>query len=101
MTGSEDLPAGVQLVRTTVKFDQDSVPAGLLRDHRVAEGVWGRLVVSSGHLTFLFEDSDEQPRSVSAGESVVIPPNRPHHLEVDGPVTFVVEFHRPGTGRPA
>lgn len=88
-----ELPPGVALARTTPTFDQDSVPAGLLRAHQVAEGVWGRLVVHRGRLTFCFED-DDQRRIVAAGESVVIPPQRPHHLELDGPVSFAVEFHR-------
>lgn len=82
------------LARTTDVFDNDSVPAGLLRSHRVADGVWGRLVVQTGALTFVFDDEPDNPISVSAGESVAIPPGRVHHLEPDEPVTFVVEFHR-------
>ncbi|MCB0991196.1 MAG: DUF1971 domain-containing protein, partial [Acidimicrobiales bacterium] len=41
------LPDGLEHVRTTDIFDNDTVPAGLLRAHRVADGVWGRLVVHS------------------------------------------------------
>lgn len=87
------LPDGLALVRTTDEFDQDSVPAGLRRAHRVAEGVWGRLVVRAGSLGFRFEDGD-QPLRVEVGEWVVIAPERPHRVEPDGPVRFVVEFHR-------
>jgi len=91
----ETLPEDLELVRTTPVFDEHSVPAGLLRAHQVAEGVWGRLVVHEGGLVFVFEDVADEPRPVSAGGHVVIPPARPHHLVVDGPVRFVVEFHRP------
>lgn len=38
------LPNGLELARTTDVFDNDTVPAGLLRAHRVANGTWGRLV---------------------------------------------------------
>lgn len=89
------LPAGVELVRTTPVFDQSTVPDGLLAAHRVADGVWGRLVVRSGSLRFVFEDDAGDGRELTAGESTAIPPARPHHLVVEGPVTFLVEFHRP------
>jgi tellurite resistance-related uncharacterized protein len=89
-----ELPDGLELARTTDVFDEDSVPAGLLRAHRVASGVWGRLVVHSGALGFVFEDEPERVVEIRAGHHMVIPPNRPHHLELTGSVTFAVEFHR-------
>lgn len=92
------MPAGLQLARTTEVFDRDSAPAGLLRAHRIAEGVWGRLVVHTGRLNFVFDDDPDHPFDVGAGDSVVIPPGRRHHVELGGPVTFVVEFHRPDRG---
>ncbi len=91
----QEIPADYVLARTTDVFTNDTVPAGLLRAHRVADGVWGRLVVKSGALTFVFEDEPEAGRRVEAGGSLIIPPRRLHHLELDEPVTFAVEFHRP------
>ena len=93
--GDNKLPPGLELTRTTPTFDQETVPAGLLAAHRVAENVWGRLIVHSGSLTFRFEAEADNPRRVEAGDHVVIPPDTPHHLELDGPTTFAVEFHRP------
>lgn len=98
--GPDGLPAGLRLARTTPTFDQDTVPPGLLATHRVADRVWGRLVVHTGALTFHFEDEPGRHRRVGAGQDLVIPPNRPHHLELDGPVTFAVEFHRDPTDGP-
>jgi tellurite resistance-related uncharacterized protein len=88
------LPAALEHGRTTDVFDNTTVPAGLLRAHRVADGVWGNLVVHSGAVTFVFDDDPEHPITVGAGEAVAIPPARQHHLELDGPATFAVEFHR-------
>lgn len=96
------LPDGLELARTTDVFDESNHPGGLRRAHQVAAGVWGRLVVHSGHVVFVFEDQADQPRTVAAGESQVIPPERRHHVEFDGPATFAVEFHRvpaDGAGR--
>lgn len=88
-----ELPPDCELVRTTREFDERTVPAGLLAAHRVADGVWGRLVVREGSLRFGFDDEAEE-RPVGAGASQVIPPGRFHHLVLDGAVRFVVEFHR-------
>ncbi len=86
------LPAGLEHRRTTDVFDQASVPSGLLRSHRLAPGVWGRLVVHEGAVRFRHEDGGE-PLLVSAGDWVVIEPERPHRLELLGPVRLAVEFH--------
>ncbi len=89
-----ELPADVELVRTTGEFDAASVPAGLLRTHRVVSGVWGRLRVTAGALTLVFEDGGADRVVLAAGESVVIPPDRPHRVEPSPDVRFHVEFHR-------
>lgn len=91
---SIDLPDGLEHVRTTDTFDQDHHPAGLRRAHRVADRVWARLVVHAGTLDFVFEDDPDLPFHVGAGASVVIPPGRLHHVDITGPVTFALEFHR-------
>ncbi len=88
------LPDGLEHVRTTDIFDDTTVPAGLLRAHRVAEGVWGNLVVHTGTVTFVFDDEPDHPITACAGDTVAIPPARQHHLELDEPATFAVEFHR-------
>lgn len=91
---TDRIPDGFVLVRTTEVFDNQTVPAGLLRAHRVADRVWGRLVVHSGSVHFMFEDEPDAAAVVKAGETLVIPPARLHHVELDGPATFAVEFYR-------
>lgn len=94
LTERNELPPDLVHVRTTDVFDNETVPKGLLRAHRVADGVWGRLVVHTGVVVFVFEDNAKHPIDVEPGERVVIPPGRLHHLELDGLATFAVEFHR-------
>ncbi len=91
---ADALPAGLVLQRTTPIFDEQSTPAGLRSAHAVADGVWGRLVVEAGSLGFVFEDAPDHERTLSAGDHQVIPPVRRHHVVIDGPVRFAVEFHR-------
>ena len=88
------MPTGLTLQRTTPTFDEHSTPAGLLRAHQVADGVWGRLVVESGSLGFVFEDEPDDVRVVGSGDEQIIPPTARHHVVLDGPVRFAVEFHR-------
>ncbi|MFW2380452.1 MAG: DUF1971 domain-containing protein [Acidimicrobiales bacterium] len=95
MSAPDELPDGLVLARTTPVFDRSNVPAGLLRAHQVAEGVWGRLVVHEGTVTFVFEDDPDHPRHGDRGDRIVIPPGRPHHVELDDSAAFAVEFHRP------
>lgn len=97
-----DLPPHLEHVRTTEPFDNTTVPPGLLRAHRVADGVWARLVVHAGTVTFVFDDDADHPVLLAAGQSVTIPPVRQHHVELGEPATFSVEFYRaPSTPRPA
>jgi tellurite resistance-related uncharacterized protein len=100
MTIPEELPDGLRLARTTDVFDNDTVPAGLLRAHRVADGVWGRLVVHAGTVTFVFEDHPDRPIVAGPGVRIVIPPGRPHHVELGESTAFAVEFHRPADDPP-
>lgn len=88
-------PAGLRLIRTTPEFDESTVPTGLLSAHRIAPRVWGRLRVVAGSIRFVFEGEHSAARIVRAGETQTIPPEVSHHVELIGPVRFVVEFHRP------
>lgn len=90
------LPDGLTLARTTDEFDEETVPAGLRRAHRVATGVWGRLQVRAGSLRFVWEDGrPDEAVDLDAGDSLVIPPDTPHRVEPGPGARFAVEFHRP------
>ena len=95
-TGRMDLPVGSKLVRSTPRFDELTTPAGLRSAHRIADGVWGRLVVTSGHLDFVFEEPEPSRRTLGDGDVQIIAPGRHHHVELTGPVGFHIEFHRAG-----
>jgi tellurite resistance-related uncharacterized protein len=88
------LPPGLARQRTSDEFDATSVPAGLLRAHRIAGGVWGLLEVVAGTVTFVWEGDRDGSISLVAGDSVVIPPEVPHHVEPDPEARFRISFHR-------
>lgn len=91
-----ELPAGLSLARSTDELTAATVPAGLLRAHRIASGVWGVLRVRGGRMRFVWEPADRVGPAIEleAGDSVVIPPDSPHHVEPGDDARFVVEFHR-------
>lgn len=93
MLGDAALPPGLGLVRTTREFTVDTVPAGLLSAHQVASEVWGVLRVLEGSVVFVAEESGES-RSLGAGDTQVIEPEVPHHVEPAADARFVVEFYR-------
>lgn len=89
-------PDGLELARTTDEFDSTTVPRGLLRAHRTAVGVWGTVRVRAGSLRFTWEDDTTGDSVVElvAGDSLVIPPDTPHRVELADDTRFVVEFYR-------
>lgn len=95
---ANQLPPGLDLVRTTDSFDDQHHPAGLRRAHRVARGVWARLIVDAGTVTLVFEDDPAHPIICDRSNPGVIPPSRQHHVEFDGPARFALEFHRDPAG---
>ena len=87
-----ELPTGLNTVRTAGPFDVDTVPAGLRAAHRVAEGTWGLLRVIDGTVAISIDTEPATVRRLGAGDEQAIPPLVPHQLEVDAPVTLVVDF---------
>ncbi|MPY91718.1 MAG: DUF1971 domain-containing protein [Acidimicrobiia bacterium] len=94
VTGRPSIPSGATLRRTTDELTAETVPAGLLRGHRVAEGVWGLLRVRAGSVRFVLEDGPSEGVLLAAGDEQVIEPGLPHHVEPAPDARFVVEFYR-------
>ncbi|MFC5460363.1 DUF1971 domain-containing protein [Massilia niabensis] len=88
------LPANVVLYKTTPEFNHESVPAGLQRNHTTAAGVWGRIVVHEGSLRYVIEEPEFEEHLLGPGNAGIVEPQVAHHVAIDGPVRFCVEFHR-------
>ncbi len=92
LTRMDALPEGLTPRRRTPVFDQDSVPAGLLRAHTTKAGVWGRIVVLEGRLRYRLLEPTRREHLLQPGVDGVIPPEVRHEVEPDGPVRFYVEL---------
>lgn len=88
------LPSAVQVYRCTPWFDEHSVPQGLLKDHSTRAGIWGRIVVESGFLTYFMAALPPFSFVLSPKKAGIVPPERVHWVAPRGPVKFRVEFLR-------
>ena len=86
------LPDDVVAYKRTAIFDQNSIPAGLRRQHATREGTWALVVVLEGRLILRFLDGGPE-RLLDAQTPGVIEPQQPHEVAPAGPVSFFVEFY--------
>ena len=87
-----ELPEGLHVVRTAGPFDADSLPAGLRRMHRVADGTWGYLRVLEGAAGFTMESDPPIRIRLEAGEGQPIPPGVPHAVSLEPPTRLAIDF---------
>jgi tellurite resistance-related uncharacterized protein len=87
------VPPDVTPYKRTATFTEDTVPAGLLHDHRTKAGVWAHIVVEDGKLEYT---CDRGTFVLSPNVRGVAPPEKTHHVRAIGPVRFHVEFLRAG-----
>jgi tellurite resistance-related uncharacterized protein len=87
--------------KRTPVFDQDSIPAGLLREHRTKPDVWALIHVLEGRLLYRILDPPGE-QTLSPGTAGLVRPGQPHEVAPLGPVRFFVEFHadEPPQGSP-
>jgi len=89
----ETLPAGAEKVGSTPLMNQDTVVPGILKKHLAPKGKWGYIVVESGSLEYVWEDTPDEVIHAGPGHPIVIFPERFHHVVITGPVEFRVEFY--------
>lgn len=85
------LPAATPYKRTSV-FDEDTLPAGLRREHRTKSGVWGVIRVLEGRLRYRVLDPASEA-ILEPGQPGLVLPGQPHLVEPLGPVRVQVEFY--------
>ncbi len=95
------LPSDVEAYKRTPEFDQDTVPAGLLRRHSTKAGTWGRIRVLEGELLYRVLEPELEEQLLRPGVDGVVEPEVAHEVEPRGVVRFFVEFlRRPAGAQP-
>lgn len=88
------LPTNVTAYQKTPTFNQDSVPAGLLKAHQTKVGTWGSIVIVSGALLYRILEPSQEEIELSPSYFGVVEPEVLHEVEPLGAVEFYVEFYR-------
>ncbi len=88
----KSLPASAVAYQKTPVFTRETIPGGLLQDHRTKAGVWGLIVVEQGSLQYTIGDAETH--ILTPGRPGVVEPAVTHYVKPLGEVTFFVEFYR-------
>lgn len=88
------LPDHVVAYKRTPEFTESSVPNGLLHSHNTKAGVWGRIVVLDGELTYRILEPVQEELLLGAGDCGIVEPMVKHEVKPQGRVRFYVEFYR-------
>lgn len=88
------LPDTVASYKRTVEFDQDSIPQGLLNEHRTKSDVWGKIVVLSGQLRYTILEPQLETVWLDVDTWGIVEPGMAHQVRPEGAVRFYVEFYK-------
>ena len=90
----KQLPASVKPYKKTAVFTENTIPAGLLKDHTTAEGVWGLIHILSGELGYQISGEKEGGYILNQKLPGIVEPKVKHHIKAIAAVKFYIEFNR-------
>ena len=82
----KELPKNVTVYKRTPDFNEETVPAGLLKAHTTKEGSWGKICVTKGKLLYTIEVEPRETIELSPEKIGVVEPQVLHHVEPLGEV---------------
>jgi tellurite resistance-related uncharacterized protein len=85
-------PEGPLPYKCTPVFDENTLPAGLPKEHRTKLGVWGVIRVLDGRLRYQVLDPVSETILDPDRPGLVLP-DQPHFVEPLGPMRMLVEFY--------
>lgn len=85
-------PEDLRLVRTTPVWNEETLPRGLCRAHRVAGNTWGMIRVHEGRLRFRAMTHPRIESVIGQNMAQAIPPDVEHEVEPLGAVRLSVGF---------
>ena len=88
------LPADVKPYKRTPEFTRESTPPGLLKAHNTKDGVWARIVVLEGSMTYRILEPGIEEIALDSQRFGVIEPRVLHEVVPNEGVRFYVEFCR-------
>jgi tellurite resistance-related uncharacterized protein len=80
--------------KSTPEFNERSTPLALKQDHTTAKGVWAKINVLEGALTYYISGDTPEQHKLTVGAAGIIEPQVKHYVDVSAPVRFRVDFYR-------
>ena len=90
-----ELPEGYVETRRTPHFDAESIPTGLRRRHTTKAGVWAKICVLSGALSYEIDAPIHESTTLGPGDVGIVLPGVEHSVTPRGAVEFYVAFFAP------
>ena len=90
----KSLPGYVSPYKRTAEFNEQTVPAALLREHQTKASVWGKIVVLEGKLQYTINQPHKEVFILDPSEAGIVEPTIRHEVQPLGKVRFYVEFYR-------
>lgn len=78
--------------KSTPVFDENTLPAGLRREHRTKAGVWGVIRVLKGQLRYRVLDPVSET-IIDPDHPGLVLPDQPHLVEPLGAMRMQVDFY--------
>ncbi len=88
------LPKNVTPYKKTPIFDEQTVPAGLLKSHSTKDGTWAKIEVAEGKLRYRILEPTIEEVVLNPTLSGVVEPTIAHEVAPLGKVKFFVEFYK-------
>ena len=85
-------PEGLVRFRHMPEFTEKTIPEGLQNDHMTKRGVWGKIILLEGELTY--EPEQGEAWLLTREQCGVVVPEMKHRLQARGHVRFFVEFYK-------
>lgn len=86
------LPPDVEAYRSTNVFSEETLPAGLRKNHSTKAGVWAVIHVEEGRLRYCVP-AWNYDKILEAGQQDIVAPQVVHYVEPQGKVRMFVVFH--------
>jgi tellurite resistance-related uncharacterized protein len=90
----KSLPDKLVAYKRTPEFTDASVPDGLLHAHSTKAGVWGKIIILTGNLTYRILEPEIEEILLSTAVYGVVEPTVKHEVVPQPGVCFYVEFYR-------
>ena len=87
------LPSGLKPYRRTETFTANTVPAGLLRDHKTKAGVWGVIHITRGSVRYRISTTGDTFK-LTPETCGIVEPEVLHSVTLTEDAEFYVEFWR-------